>query len=351
MATTSFEQAIVGQRQARALLERALDGERVNHAYLFVGPAGVGKSTLAHAFARALNCQGEHRPCGSCRPCRLAARNLYPEMIVVEPGKSLPSATNTRSEGSTQKLSETTLVIEQVRQIQRDAVLSPREGRWKVYLIPEASLLTTEAANCLLKTLEEPAPHVVLILTAEQPGALLPTIVSRCQTVRLAPLPIGEIEAALIERYQVPAEQARTLARLSGGRPGWAIGALSSPETLTEREARLGDLETLARGSRAERLSYSEKLALEVGRDPEKASRTLKLWLGWWRDVLLVRVGCEDLVANWDYVADLRRWAGRLSVEQIRAAARSTEATMTQLAQNVNTRLALDVLLLDMPAG
>jgi len=351
MADTSLGRMVVGHRQAIALLERALDGDRLNHAYLFVGPARVGKAALARAFAQALNCSGEPRPCGQCRPCRLIARGVYPDFRLLQGGRSAPEGSGARASGGGERAASRSIGIEPIRELQREAALAPYEGHWKVYVVADAQFLTPEAANCLLKTLEEPPAHVLLILTADEPDALLPTIVSRCQQIRLAPVPTDELRAALRDRWQVEPARAELLARLAAGRPGWAIDILADPKPLEERATHLADLLALGRGTRNDRFAYAEKLAQEYGRDPERVVRVLDLWLGWWRDLLLTQAGCEEMVGNWDRLDDLRRRARLLSVQQIRAALRSVEATLTHLAQNVNPRLALEVLVLGLPTG
>lgn len=347
MSLTDLGRVVVGHRQASTILAKALDGDRLSHAYLLTGPARVGKTTLARAFAQALNCEAATRPCGECRACRLIARDAHPDFRVLRVGGGDGDGEASSGERTTSR----SIRIEQVRALQRDAAMAPYEARRKVYVVADAQALTDEAANCLLKTLEEPPPHVVLILTAEEPSALPPTIVSRCQRVRLATAPASEIEAALAERWGAGAAQTRLLARLCGGRVGWAVEALSSPEMLEERSERLADLRALSRGGQIERFAYAEKLAQDYSRDPGRVVRVLDLWANWWRDALLLRAGCEDLIGNGDLREELRRPAEQLSVEQLRGVIRSIDATTARLASNVNPRLALEALMLDLPAA
>lgn len=351
MSKTLIGRLVIGHRQAIAQLGRAVDSGRLHHAYLLVGPPHVGKRTLALTFAQALNCTGDPRPCGTCRPCRLAGDDSYADLRVVHRGQSNANGWHSRSVGGATAATSRSIGIEQIRALQHDAALTPYEGRWKTYVVPEAQFLTVEAANCLLKTLEEPPSHVVLILTVDDLEALLPTIVSRCRLLRLAPVPTEELEAALVAQRHVEPDQARLLARLACGRPGWAMEALADPRLLEERAARLADLLALSRGRRAERFAYAERLAQQYGRDPDGVIRALDLWLRWWRDVLLTRAGCEELVGNWDHLEELRRRARSFSVEQIRSVLSCVEETLVRLAQNVNPRLALEALLLSLPAG
>ena len=359
MPRTTLGRHLIGNRPATALLERAIDGGRLSHAYLFVGPTSVGKTTLARAFAQALNCTGDalgldERPCGVCRACRLTAEGAYPDFRLMqvgraeaESGHSFPRDTGGR--GTSDRASRV-ITIEQVRALQHDAGLSPYEGRLKVYVL-DAEALQLPAANSLLKTLEEPPAQVVIILTATDASNLLPTIVSRCQVVRLPAVPVDELASALAERQGVDSDRARVLAHLAAGRPGFAIGAIEDPKVLEERNTRLADLVALGKRSRVERFAYAEKLAQETSRDPEGGAWVLGLWIGWWRDVLLTRVGCEEMVGNYDFLDELRRRAEHLRLGQIRAALSGVEQALAQLSQNVNPRLALEVLLLDLPGG
>jgi DNA polymerase-3 subunit delta' len=334
---------IIGHEWAVELLQRSIATDHIAHAYLLAGPPQIGKSTLALTFAQALNCVGQDPPCGQCRACRLIASGRYPDVRLVE----------TERAASGERKGKREISIDQVRALQHEVNLKPYEGRWKVAIIAGAEELSLEAANALLKTLEEPPPQVVLILTATSSEALLPTIVSRCQLITLRPLPAAASESALLARG-VPAERARLLSRLAEGRIGWAIQASQDESLLIARQDTLAQLVRLSAARRSERLAYAQVLAQRFGRDgegPEEVGEILDLWAVWWRDVLLVQEGCPELVVNVDREEVLRREAGRCRSEQSRAFLQALRQTQEQLAQNVNARLALEVLLLSVPAG
>lgn len=334
---------IIGHEWAVELLQRSIATDHLTHAYLLAGPPQIGKSTLALTFAQALNCVGEDAPCGQCRPCRLIASGRYPDVRLVE----------TERAASGERKGKREIGIDQVRALQHEVNLKPYEGRWKVAIIAGAEELSLEAANALLKTLEEPPPQVVLILTATSSEALLPTIVSRCQLITLRPLPAAAIESALLARG-VPAERARLLSRLAEGRIGWAIQASQDESLLIARQDTLAQLVRLAAARRSERLAYAQVLAQRFSRDgegPEEVGEVLELWAGWWRDVLLVQEGCPELVVNVDREEALQREAGRGRPEQSRSFLQALRQTQEQLTQNVNPRLALEVLLLSVPVG
>src|SRR5262249_22119736 len=144
------------------------------------------------------------------------------------------------------------------------ASLAPSEGAWRVFILPDAERMLPPVANTLLKTLEEPPPGVVLLLTSAEPEHVLPTIVSRCQLVPMQPLPPEEVAEALETRWQVPGIEARTLATLANGRIGWAVRAHEKPELRERRSELLGTLLSLTSASRDERLRQAGSLAGDV---------------------------------------------------------------------------------------
>jgi DNA polymerase-3 subunit delta' len=324
MPTSSWP--VVGHDWAVTLLLRAIQGGHAAHAYLVTGLEHIGKSTLARTLAQALNCTGQPVPCGQCRACKLIAAGKHPDLHLVAP------------EGNTLK-------IDQVRALQHDLALAPMEGRSRVAILEGMDKATAEASNALLKTLEEPPPHVVLVLIAPEAEALLPTIVSRCQLVALRPLSVQAVHHALVERWGVDDARAQTLAHLSGGRLGWAIMAAQDESVLARRAQLLDDLARLAGQGRVERFAYAEEMAA----DSAAARETLKLWQTWWRDAMLLASGSDAPLTNSDRLDALRHHAEQFGVEQARSAASGIAQTLWQLDHNANARLALEVLMLDLP--
>jgi DNA polymerase-3 subunit delta' len=289
----------------------------------------VGKTTLARSLAAALLCQGSQGlPCGTCRACRLVASGNHPDLHIVaseRPGTSLK--------------------IDQVRDLQHQLALTPVEGNWRVAILRRFEEATTSAANALLKTLEEPPPYVVIALLADDADRLLPTIVSRCQQVPLRPLPISVVQQALIARWDADHKQAELLAHLSGGRLGWAVRALTDRTALQRRAQRLDDIDRLLAVSLVERFRYAEKLA----GNPIATQETLDLWIGWWRDVLLLAAQAEAPLTNVDRQDALRDHAGRFDVWHSAAVLKALRDATDRLGHNTNPRLTLEVLMLDLP--
>ena len=244
---------------------------------------------------------------------------------------------------------ERSISIEKVRALQHDASLSPSEAAWKIYLIISAEQLTIPAANCLLKTLEEPPEHVVLVLTVPDGVDLLPTIVSRSQVMRIGFVSSVEIARALITDFEVEPVRAETLARLAGGRPGWAIRALTDDDVLQERERAIADVTTSSRPGHRDRLAVAERLASGYSRDQASVFQTISLWQTWWWDVHLIQLGCADLVANVDRLDTLESFATQATDVAVVSYLRDLETASRRLVQNVNPRLALEALLVRSP--
>jgi DNA polymerase-3 subunit delta' len=234
--------------------------------------------------------------------------------------------------------------IEQVRALERAAALRSYGGGTKVFLVLGADALQPQAANALLKTLEEPTPETLFLLTATDAGCVLPTIVSRCQEVPLRPVPAAEIAEALTRDHDVDATRAQALAGLAGGRPGWAIRAAADPSLVETRQRDAAQLAQLLRQGIAERLRVAASAS-----DAAEVRTRLEHWLAWWRDALLVKAACSDYVVQAESLSAIRRAAHYLSAQDIAAAMRRLHEARVQLEQNINVRLVLEGVLLDLP--
>ncbi len=324
---------VIGHEAVIHALARDLAAQRLRHAYLFTGPAAIGKHTLAIAFAQAIQCEAPDAPCGHCRTCQLIAQQRHPGVHVLLPevsGKIIKTAK---------------IRIETVRDLIRQFALKPMEGARRVALLVDFESANAESANALLKTLEEPPGAGILIVTAASPEALLPTIVSRCEHVALRPLPVAQVQAALQARWQAPAAQAELLAQLSGGRLGWAVGMLQDGAALERRTQHLDTLQTLRSATRRERFNYAESMR----EDRDAVVEALGLWLTWWRDALLLVHGSRAAITNLDRAAELQACAGKLDPNRAMRFVEQLLGTLQALNQNANLRLALEALLLQLP--
>ena len=322
---------IIGHEAAVKLLDSSLKNGRLSHAYLFVGPAQVGKMTLALNLAQALNCGSDDKPCGKCSSCKRIMESRYADVQVIAPAG--------RAEIS----------IDQIRELERYASLKPFEGGCRVFIIDNAEMMSTEAANCLLKTLEEPPPFVYIILLSSNEKAILPTILSRCQKLDLRPVSVSDIKNALIERWNVKPDDARVLSRLSSGCMGWAVRASAGEEIMTQRKEQIQTIIDVARADRIDRFSYSAEIAGRFSKNRADVQNLLSLWISWWRDLLLIKSGCHDIITNIDFRETLFREEACYDIIDIRNFITGLAQAGTLLKNNANPRLVLDVLILDMP--
>jgi DNA polymerase-3 subunit delta' len=323
---------LVGHERPIELLWVAFTESRLPRAQLFTGPRGVGKRTLALALARAVNCTGSTPPCGICRPCRLSAEGGYPDVELIE------------LRDGRQRIG-----IKDIQELQSTLARRPSEGLWRVAVIADAERLSAEAENCLLKTLEEPPPYALLILTATEAEALLPTTVSRCQRIRLRPVATALLIEHLRQTIGLPEARARLLAGLAEGRPGWAIAAARDPSRVDAHEAALARLVDATEGGKLARLQASKTLAENWSGKAEQVRDELTIWSRWWRDLLLIQLGLEHHAAHLDRLDDLRQQSTRFSIGELRGAITTLVQARADLDQNVNPRLALDVALLRLP--
>lgn len=344
---------VIGHEVAIGLLDRAVAAGRVHHAYLLTGPARVGKSTVARWLASRLNCRSALAPCGSCRDCQLIRAGAHPDVRALQSAadRDPPLGLALDPPPRSSRAAERVISIDQIRALQHDAALAPHQGGWKVYLIVGAENLSLDGANCLLKTLEEPPVQVVLVLTAIDPLDLPATVVSRCQTIRLGTVPLATLTSGLVTEAGADPDQAELLARLSGGRPGWAIEALANPALLAERNDALEALRQALGRSFRERLTLAERLANDFTKDPARVLRVLSLWQLYWWDIHLAQQGCPDLLTNVDRREAIEALARGLDPAAVSAAVQRIGLAAQRLAQNVNPRLALEALLVRSPSA
>ena len=333
---------LIGNEWAVDMLKKHILNGTMRHAYLFAGPPGLGRRTLALRFAQALNCPTPAEPgvpCGGCRDCRQIAAMQHADLSIIEPTIKDPNNSKELIPAPNGEIR-----IQQIRELQKTINLKPYQSRHRVLIFLRFHQANVEACNALLKTLEEAPSYAVLILTADNPEQLLPTIVSRCEVLRLRPLKVEEVMNELGSRG-VESGQAKLIAHISGGRFGYALRLLEDESLLGRREERLNDLQSLISASRVEKFAYADKLA----RDKESMQQAILIWLSYWRDVMLQTVHAETPLVNVDRNVEIEDLAGRLDLSIARRVVGGLEDVLEKMEKNVNSRLLAEVLLLDLP--
>jgi len=323
---------VLGHEWAETLLKQHIVRGQTRHAYLLTGPPGVGRRTLSLRFAQALNCLQPPAPgeyCGSCRMCRQIERMQQPDLSIVE----------AETTGGTLK-------VDQVRELQHTLSLTPYEANYRVALLLRFEEAHASAQNALLKTLEEPADRVILLLTADSAENLLPTIVSRCEVLRLRPLSFDKLAEALQEHWQIPIQEANMLAHLSGGRTGKALFLHNQPDALEAYRERAEDLLRLLESSRRERFVYAESFRKK---ERDEIREIYQVWLSFWRDVLLVASGAEAPLINLEKEEVIRFVAGMVGAREAHTCTANMEQGLSWLDKNLNRQLLTEVLLMDWP--
>ena len=314
-----MQNPIIGHQQIVAQLQQTVASDRIAGAYLFVGPTGIGKETVARYFAQLIFCQQGTQPptvCGACLACRKVDSGNHPDLQFIRP------------EGSFLK-------IGQIRELQKQIIYEPLEARRKVYILTDVERMNAEAENCLLKTLEEPPASSVLILLTSNIRALLPTTRSRCQILQFRPMPIQELAEILVERFSVAPEQATTLAIAADGAIGKALTQLEKGDVVTEEVPEI--LKT------TDRLA-AFRLAEHFKDNPENLGELVT----WYRDLLFLQQGAPtDLITHIHSVEELQRIVPRYSRLRIQQAIRTVFDTKSLIENtNTNATLALEVMCL-----
>jgi DNA polymerase-3 subunit delta' len=313
---------VIGHQREWNFLQAALTNARLAQAYLFFGPEGIGKKQVALRLAQAVNClSAQFRPCRSCSSCKKLDNQTHPDVTIIYP------------DGNKIK-------IDQIRELQRDMMFAPLEGRRKLYILDDADTMTAEAANCLLKSLEEPPHYVTIILVAANPSLLPATILSRCQRLRFLPLSL-EQTAALLADQGCDQDEARVLAAISEASPAcaWRLKQGRMVEETEEFMTRviggppLTGQDTMAYAKRWAKSDY----------DPKDLVRLLFLWI---RDLLALKEGVpgEQLFHRRGQDA-LRAGASHWSRDRLIELGDELNRFGFTLDRNVNRQLALDLML------
>ncbi|MEK6617363.1 MAG: DNA polymerase III subunit delta' [Nitrospirota bacterium] len=322
---------LIGHERPKALFKASILHDRVAHAYLFYGEDGIGKRRAAVRFAQAINCDTDYGPdgpdaCGACRSCHQIEAHLHPDFLLIEPD---------------QEQANPQIKIEQIRELEQQVIYRPLVGRRKVCVIDEADRMTLGAANALLKTLEEPPDHSLLVLVTSRPSALPATVRSRCQGIRFVPPARTQVEAALILKREMPPADARFLAIVTQARIGQALKTdLAATRSQQDEYSALTSAKSLQ--SVATLLTAAEAL-YKSARAPEALE-----WIARWvRDLILVRIGADlDSFLNLDRLPDLQEAAQGLQLDALLILLEEIDTIQRAATRNLNLQMALETILL-----
>jgi len=318
---------IIGHRRQIEVIRRSIANGHLPPAYLFYGDEGIGKRLVALELARALNCKArtpDGEACGTCRDCRNIESGCHPNVSLM--GLEVNEKTGRPRQE---------IVIDQVRAAQEFLSLRAVGDGGKLLIVDGAHLLNEEAANALLKTLEEPPAGSHVVLVTSRPGSLLQTIHSRCRSIGFAPLGETDVTEALVGMRGMDESDARLVAKMTGGRLGAALG--SDPDELRQRRESFIDLlGLLAEGGEARLLKKAE----EVSKTEGALEDLVFFGTLWFRDVVVILLGGgSEMTYNGDMPDELEAWAERLSLGRCEGALGLLSALGRSLERTFNKRL------------
>jgi DNA polymerase-3 subunit delta' len=355
--------SIIGQARAKEILRRSVEQQRIAHAYLLWGPRGVGKDALAIEFAKVLLCEKqETAACDLCPSCRKMQHLQHPnvKLIFALPasksdkggeageGKLQPELREEIQSQMEQKAKNpyfhfdipkaTQINIGTIRDIKKESSLSAFEKGKKIFILSDAETMNDTSANSLLKVLEEPLSDTVFLLTTSRREKLLPTIISRCQSVRCDILNDEEVERALVERENIPADQAKLISRLSGGDYSYAL-ELYSEDVASQRADAVEFLRSVLGGRNLKLLEDIEGRVAE--NDRKAVEQLLTLLLVWFRDAMMMKEEAVGGIINEDQREDLNRFLARFKSSDFVATIGIVERGLELLRGNVYLPLVL----------
>lgn len=320
---------VVGHKDIIRYIQNAVTEKKVSHAYILNGQRGSGKKMLARLFAMTLQCEsGKPEPCMECKSCRQILSGNQPDVIMVKHEKP----------GS--------ISVDDIReQLNADIMIKPYNSSYKIYMIPEADLMTVQAQNALLKTLEEPPEYAVIFLLTENAESLLATIRSRCVMLKLRNIKDKLVKKYLMEELRVPDYQAELCAAFAQGNIGRAVMLAKSEhfnEIWDEAIQLLKYIDEMELSEIVEAIKQINKYKLEV-------TDYLDLITIWYRDILLYKATKDvDGVVFSDQIKFIRAKATKSSYEGIETILQSIEKAKVRLKANVNFDLVMELLLLTM---
>lgn len=316
---------VIGQKEVVNILKEELKDDRINHAYLFYGKEGIGKKTLATEFARALLCnQIENDSCNICNNCRRVEHGNHPDLKIIEGNEKTKN-----------------LKIEQIREMQKEIAYKPYESEYKIYIIDGAENMTTQAANSLLKTLEEPPSYAVIILISEELNKLLPTVISRCQNLRFSNISREKMQKFL-DKENVEESKKELIIGLARGSIGKAKELYKNDEFLNKRKKIYDFLKEIHNITKVDIFSEANDWVDILKED----FPLFDLLSAWYRDIIIYKRGNKKQLVNSDYENFILQEADKYNLNELLAIVELIETYEGYINRNAFKDLTLQVLLL-----
>lgn len=320
---------IVGHEDIIKHFKRSIETGKVSQGYIINGEAGSGKKTLTRALAKTLQCEaGGTEPCNKCKSCKQSDTGNQPDVIWVTHDKP------------------NTLTVDEIRdQVNKDITIKPYSSRYKIYVIDDAHLMTVEAQNTLLKTIEEPPEYAIIILLTNNIDKLLPTIISRCIVLNVKPIRERDILDYLMDELELPKEKADFCMDFAQGNLGKAIRLATSEEYQEIKEDVIKILTGIPTMSVDDIIYALKKL------DHQKMRTTdyIDLMMMWYRDILMLKVtGNAGRLMFKEYYSDIKKQSAHISYEGIENVLKAMDKAKVRLQANVNFDVAIELMLLTM---
>ncbi|MBU4331550.1 DNA polymerase III subunit [Patescibacteria group bacterium] len=333
MKDVDFNWSIIGHKRILNFLEKSIKFQNLSHAYLFYGTGGLGKHSLATKFIQILQCENDKKlPCGQCSMCQQVQKGIHPDVYFL------------KKEEDKKNIS-----IEQVRVLQRKLSMRSFAGSFKIALINEAEVLSREAWDSLLKTLEEPTPRTIIILITNSINVLPKTILSRSQLLRFLPAPSSQIIDYLTHNLGIEPGQAEMLAQISLGKPGLAINFLQNPGLLENYQKSINDFLGILNSDMNQRMTSIDRLIpgdYKFLNKIELLQNTLFVWKLVVRDLLLLKTSPAS-ITNVNLGDKLKDISTNYSSTKLKNILKNILKTQELLGLNVSPKLALNNLVLN----
>lgn len=316
---------IIGHKRQIEILKKSLEENTISHSYLFEGQEGLGKRKVAQVFSKALLCRGQgEKPCNTCDSCIKFDTGNHPDYKILSPEKDI-------------------IPIKEIDEMIKSIPILPFESRRKVYVIDQGDAIRLTSQNTLLKTLEEPPEYIVIIIVTSNTNKIIPTILSRCQSIKFNLIYLEEIVSLLKKDYGLEDEKARLIGNFSSGSIGKAIEITENPDFFQKREEIIGLIHDIVKGNKMKVFTASDLLS----KNKENIDELLDIILYWFRDLLLYKeLGESPLIINKDKINILCQ-ESFLDMGKINGIIDNIEMTKINVKRNVNFNLSIETMLLN----